>query len=91
MDITTVEFWKAAFWRSLRTFIQVILAVWTTGQLVTEVDWKFLALSAGSAALYSLLTSVLAGIPEVKLEKTLYDKMNFAEPEEEVTDDGTTV
>lgn len=67
-----IEFWKAAAIRACRTFLQVILAVWTAGQLITEVDWKFLLLSAFSSAVYSLLTSILAGLPEVKLSDTLY-------------------
>ena len=59
------EFWEAAGIRALRTFIQVILAVWTAGQLITDVDWTFVLLSASSSAVYSLLTSILAGLPEV--------------------------
>lgn len=66
------EFWKAAGIRAIRTFLQVILAVWTAGQLITEVDWRFVLLSAFSSAVYSLLTSILAGLPEVKLTDTLY-------------------
>ncbi|MEE1316003.1 MAG: holin [Prevotella sp.] len=66
------EFWKAAGVRAIRTFLQVILAVWTAGQLITEVDWKFVILSAFSSAVYSLLTSILAGLPEVNLTDTLY-------------------
>ena len=66
------EFWKAAGVRAIRTFLQVILAVWTAGQLITEVDWKFVILSAFSSAVYSLLTSILAGLPEVSLTGTLY-------------------
>ena len=66
------EFWKAAGVRAFRTFLQVILAVWTAGQLITEVDWKFVILSAFSSAVYSLLTSILAGLPEVSLTDTLY-------------------
>ena len=89
--ITTLAFWKAAFWRAARTFIQVILAVWTAGQVVTDVDWKFVLLSAASAAAYSLLTSVLAGIPEVALEETLYDRERFPEPDEEEEEDGITL
>lgn len=69
--------------RAARTFIQVILAVWTAGQLITEVDWKFLLLSAFSSAVYSLLTSVLAGLPEVNLTQTLYDLDNDPEDDEE--------
>lgn len=66
-----MKFWKSALIRALRTFIQVILAVWTAGQLITEVDWKFLLLSAFSSAVYSLLTSILAGLPEVDYENAL--------------------
>lgn len=78
-----IEFWKAAGIRAFRTFLQVILAVWTAGQLITEVDWKFLLLSAFSSAVYSLLTSVLAGLPEVSLQNTLYDLDNDPEEFEE--------
>ena len=66
--MNNLDFWKAAGIRALRTFIQVILAVWTAGQLITEVDWKFLLMSAFSSAVYSLLTSILAGLPEVQIE-----------------------
>lgn len=78
------EFWKAAGIRALRTFIQVILAVWTAGQLITEVDWKFLLMSAFSSAVYSILTSILAGLPEVNLTDTLYalDNEPYDEDEE---------
>jgi len=82
----TFDFWKAAGIRAFRTFLQVILAVWTAGQLITEVDWKFLLMSAFSSAVYSLLTSILAGLPEVSLTKTLYDLDN--EPEEDDFEDG---
>lgn len=75
------EFWKAALIRAARTFLQVILAVWTAGQLITEVDWKFLLLSAFSSAVYSMLTSILAGLPEVNLQNTLYDLDN--DPDED--------
>ena len=75
----TKEFWKAAGIRALRTFIQVILAVWTAGQLITDVDWKLVLLSAFSSAVYSLLTSILAGLPEVQLADTLYSLDNVGE------------
>lgn len=78
-----IEFWKAAAIRACRTFLQVILAVWTAGQLITEVDWKFLLLSAFSSAVYSLLTSILAGLPEVKLSDTLYALDNDPDEDEE--------
>lgn len=83
----TKDFWKAAGVRALRTFIQVILAVWTAGQLITEVDWKFLLLSAFSSAVYSLLTSILAGLPEVALTDTLYALDNEPDEEDEEGDE----
>ena len=85
------EFWKAAGIRALRTFIQVILAVWTAGQLITEVDWKFLLLSAFSSAVYSILTSILSGLPEVNLTDTLYALDNEPYDEEEDDDDGDII
>ena len=81
-----IEFWKAAGVRAFRTFLQVILAVWTAGQLITEVDWRFLLLSAFSSAVYSLLTSILAGLPEVALADTLYDLDN--DPDDEDDEEG---
>ena len=77
--MNNAEFWKAALIRAFRTFLQVILAVWTAGQLITEVDWKFLLLSAFSSAVYSMLTSILAGLPEVQLADTLYELDNDGE------------
>ena len=78
------DFWKAALIRAFRTFLQVILAVWTAGQLITEVDWKFLLLSAFSSAVYSMLTSILAGLPEVALADTLYELDNVPDEEDDI-------
>lgn len=85
------DFWKAALIRAFRTFLQVILAVWTAGQLITEVDWKFLLLSAFSSAVYSMLTSILAGLPEVALADTLYELDNVPDEEDDIeaVGDGT--
>ena len=73
-----MTFLKAAALRASKTFIQTVLAIWTAGTLITETDWKFILVSALSAALYSLLTSILAGLPEVEatkiLESGLYDE-----------------
>ena len=85
----TKDFWKAAFIRAARTFLQVVLAVWTAGTLITQVDWKFLLMSAFSSAVYSLLTSILSGLPEVQLADTLYSLDNEGEidPDYEVEED----
>jgi uncharacterized membrane protein YkgB len=83
------QFWKATGIRAVRTFLQVVLAVWTAGTLITEVDWKMLLLSAVSASIYSVLTSLLTGLPEVDYAQHIY--MSADEPadswiEEEVQD-----
>lgn len=82
------DFWVAAGVRAFRTFLQVILAVWTAGQLITEVDWKFVLLSAFSSAVYSLLTSILAGLPEVKLTDTLHALDNDPDADEDELEEG---
>lgn len=79
------NFWKATGIRALRTFLQVILAVWTAGQLITEVDWKLVLLSAFSSAVYSVLTSILTGLPEVDYEKHIH--MSKDEPEDSEVED----
>ena len=88
IKMNNIEFWKAAGIRAIRTFIQVILAVWTAGQLITEVDWKFVLLSAASSAVYSLLTSILAGLPEVALTDTLYALDNVPDEDDEPDEEG---
>lgn len=79
------QFLKATGIRALRTFLQVILAVWTAGQLITEVDWKLVLLSAFSSAVYSVLTSILTGLPEVDYEKHIH--MSKDEPEDSEVED----
>lgn len=82
------NFWKAAAIRAARTFLQVILAVWTAGQLITDVDWKFVLLSAASSAVYSLLTSLLTSLPEVQLTETLYALDNDPEEIDDIEEAG---
>lgn len=82
------DFWIAAGVRAFRTFLQVILAVWTAGQLITEVDWRFVLLSAFSSAVYSLLTSILAGLPEVSYAETLYALDNDPDADEDELEEG---
>jgi len=85
----TKEWFKAAGIRALRTFIQVVLAVWTAGKvdnimsipLITEVNWKIAFITAGTAAVYSILTSIVTSLPEVQLQDTLYALDNQADEE----------
>lgn len=59
----TVEFWKAAAERAVKTFAQTLLVLLgggTTALNLIGVDWQGALLAAGSAAALSVLTSVIS-------------------------------
>lgn len=58
-------FWKSAAVRALKTALQTVLGVWTAGVLITDIDWKTTGVMVVSAFCYSLLTSVVTGLPEI--------------------------
>lgn len=64
--IESVNFWKNAGYRALRTFCQVAIASIGTTALIQEVNWPIVASTAGLAAIISLLTSIVLGIPEAE-------------------------
>lgn len=94
--MTDKEFWVSAGLRALRTFLQVILATWTAGSLITEVDWGFVLISAVSASIYSFITSIFLGLPEADYKQALIQIAEDRDPpeteddEEEGDPDGTT-
>ena len=59
---------RAAGIRALRTMAQAALAVISSAALLSEVDWLVVGSSAALAGLYSLLTSLATGLPEVPEE-----------------------
>jgi hypothetical protein len=72
----TKDFWRAAVIRALHTAAQAALsfmtldgvAVYTTGMGITEIDWlKVLSVSA-LAAVYSIVKSIVVGMPEYEGE-----------------------
>lgn len=64
--LESLEFWKNAGYRALRTFCQVAIASIGTSALIQEVNWPIVASTAGLAAIISILTSIVLGIPEVE-------------------------
>lgn len=64
-EITSAEFWKAAGIRALKTFAQTAIAAIGTTALIEQVNWLVVGSASLLAAILSLLTSIVTGLPEV--------------------------
>ena len=60
----TLDWFKAAGIRMIRTAAQVALAMLSIGMTVSEVDWLNILSVSAVAAIYSLLTSIVTDLPE---------------------------
>ena len=69
MRADDIRFWKAAAIRAVKTFAQAFLAVISTTTMISDVNWKLALDTASFAALFSMLTSIAAGLPEVPDQK----------------------
>ena len=69
MRADDIRFWKAAAVRAVKTFAQAFLAVISTTTMISDVNWKLALDSAAFSALFSWLTSIAAGLPEVPDQK----------------------
>ena len=69
MRADDIRFWKAAAIRAIKTFAQAFLAVISTTTMISEVNWKLALDAAAFSALFSMLTSIAAGLPEVPDQK----------------------
>ena len=65
MRADDIRFWKAAAIRAVKTFAQAFLAVISTTTMISDVNWSMALDTAAFAALFSMLTSIAAGLPEV--------------------------
>ena len=73
------KFLIAALIRGIRTFAQTFAAGITVGALWTEIQWIPALSAAGVAFVYSILMSIVTGLPETEGEKKPPDE----EPEAE--------
>ena len=59
------KWWKAAGIRALKTFAQTAIAAIGTTALIEQVNWLVVGSASLLAAILSLLTSIVTGLPEV--------------------------
>lgn len=84
----TIDFWKAAGIRALKTVCQTAIATIGTAIVITDVHWMYVLSASALSGILSILTSIATGLPEVDLANTLYalDNDPYNEDEDEEGD-----
>lgn len=84
----TIDFWKAAGIRALKTVCQTAIATIGTAIVITDVHWSYVLSASALSGILSILTSIATGLPEVDLAQTLYalDNDPYNEDEDEEGD-----
>lgn len=67
-SVNTVEWFKAASVRAVKTMAQAALGIMGTGIFIHDIDWIMVVSASIVAGIASILTSV-AGIEEVKAKE----------------------
>lgn len=64
-----VDFWDAALTRAVRTFFQTFISTIGVAQVLSDVNWQLVFSASILAAVISLATSFVTGLPEVDSEE----------------------
>ena len=64
-DIKNKDFWRATAIRAIKTVCQTAIATIGTASVLSEVNWLVVASASILAGILSVLTSIVAGLPEV--------------------------
>ena len=67
-DVNTVDWWKKAWVRAIKTMAQTAIATIGTSAVMADVNWLAVGSATLLAGILSILTSV-AGIPEVECKE----------------------
>lgn len=71
----TKDFFIAALIRAVKTAAQVMLSMLTVGAAITSFNWVQIVSIAATSFIYSILTSIVFGIPEGEYQGSLsFDK-----------------
>ena len=65
MKRLTKDFMVATLIRAIWTMAEVALSMITIGAAVTEIDWPHMLSVAVVAGVYSILKSIVTGLPEI--------------------------
>lgn len=82
------EFWKALLIRTVKTWCQAFVgAIGGTATVLSDVNWSVALSGATLAAIICFFWNLGTGLPEVKLQQTLYDLDNDPDEDEYEEDD----
>lgn len=82
------DFWKALLIRTVKTWCQAFVgAIGGTATVLSDVNWSVALSGATLAAIICFFWNLGTGLPEVKLQQTLYDLDNDPDEEDEEYDE----
>lgn len=65
-NLKSKAFWEAAASRAIRTFCQGLLGGYVGGRALEDIEWKAVFSIAAAAAIFSIINSIITGLPEVE-------------------------
>ena len=81
----TIDFFRYASIRALRTICQTAIAMIGTAAVMSDVNWMMVLSASALSGILSVLTSIATGLPEVDYAEHIH--MSKEEPEDSWVDE----